>query len=94
MASIDHILAPLRWEEAGLHVDDQEGLARGISEGGRCDDCICGHGRFVRVWLASSRASLAPTEDAGWPAIYQTPDATKPALGGLCRFRIGGAGGI
>lgn len=22
----------------------------------------------------------------------QTPDATKPALGGLCRFRIGGPG--
>jgi len=41
-----------------VHVDNQEGLAQGISEGGRGDGCIFGHGRFVRVWLASSRASL------------------------------------
>lgn len=62
---------------------------RMTSAGGRGDGWIfcrgiCGG--LVGLFAGKRRST-------GQPTICQPPDATKPALGGLCRFRIGGAGG-
>jgi hypothetical protein len=83
---------PLGWGEAGLEVDDQEGLAnrrlRAIAAtvGSLAAGDLCWSG-----WPLRGQASLLQGA-GGVAAICQTPDATKPALGGLCRFRIGGPG--
>ena len=47
------------------------------------DACFFDRWRFVVVWLASSLASQLPQGGACWPLDHRTPDATKPALGGL-----------
>ena len=60
--------------------------------GGRGAGSLFGRGGSVVVWLASSRASLAPIGDVGWPKNYQAPDATKPAFGGLCQLGLVGRG--